>query len=803
MVGSRSVPPEEKRALDASEVRRRCAPLSFETTDDVEPLRGLLGQDRAEEALRFGVGMLRKGFNVFVLGPPGTGKHHLVRDALASRTDLGKVPDDQVYVHNFTHPDRPIAIALPPGRGAELQQAMQEVVRDLDDAIVSMFESDEFRTRRRVIEQKVEARHEEAFAKLAIEATQRSLRMLRTPAGLAFAPFVGGEVLDPDAFSKLPEEKQREVRDHLEAMENALRAIMHQVPAWRREAREELREVERELTMLVAKHQLEGVRAAFVDLSKVGAWLDAVEADIVQHVHAFIHSSGEEDGDGSESEVQAALHEHMHPALRYRVNLFVDRRGLAAAPVVEEDHPTVERLFGRTDRRAHLGALYSDFTMIKAGALHRANGGTLVVDARRMLISPAAWDSLKRALTHGEIEIESLGRVMGLTTSELDPEPIPLDVKVILVGDRHLYYLLSALDPDFDQLFKVAADFDDTVAWDDANQERLTRLIASIARADGLLPFDAGAVGRVIEQSARWAGDRRELSAELSPLSNLLREADWRARDRGAERVAAADVRGAIEARERRIGRLRERTLQRFADGTVNVRTDGAEVGQVNALSVLAIGELAFGQPSRITARVRFGKGDVIDIEREANLGGSIHTKGVMILGSYLATRYGQDSPLSVSASLVFEQSYGGVDGDSASMAELCALLSALAEVPLAQSFAMTGSVDQSGRAQAIGGANEKIEGFFDVCSARGLDGSHGVLIPEANVERLMLREDVVDAIAAGRFRVIVMRTVDDAIEALTGRAAARVHDAVEARLRTYAARGRGPSTRNGEGKTR
>ncbi len=802
MLASRSVPSDGNRALDASEVRRRCAPLSFETTDEVEPLRGLLGQDRAEEALRFGVGMFRKGFNVFVLGPPGTGKHHLVRDALASRTDLGTVPDDQVYVHNFAHPDRPIAIGLPPGRGAELQQAMQEVVRDLDDAIVAMFESDEFRTRRRVIEQRVEARHEEAFAKLAIEATQRSLRMLRTPAGLAFAPFVDGEVLDPDAFSKLPEAKQREVRDHLEAMENALRAIMHQVPAWRREAREELREVERELTLLVAKHQLAGVRAAFADLSKVGTWLDAVEADIVQHVHAFIHTSGEDDGDGSESEVQAAMHEHMHPALRYRVNLFVDRRGLAAAPVVEEDHPTVERLFGRTDRRAHLGALYSDFTMIKAGALHRANGGTLVVDARRMLISPAAWDSLKRALTHGEIEIESLGRVMGLTTSELDPEPIPLDVKVILVGDRHLYYLLSALDPDFDQLFKVAADFDDTVAWDDANQARLTRLVASIAKADGLLPFDAGAVGRVIEQSARWAGDRRELSAELSPLSNLLREADWRARDRGAERVTAADVRGAIEARERRIGRLRERTLQRFTDGTVNVRTDGAEVGQVNALSVLAIGELAFGQPSRITARVRLGKGDVIDIEREANLGGSLHTKGVMILGSFLATRYGQDTPLSVSASLVFEQSYGGVDGDSASMAELCALLSALAEIPLAQSLAMTGSVDQSGRAQAIGGANEKIEGFFDVCAARGLDGSHGVLIPEANVERLMLREDVVDAIAAGRFRVLVMRTVDDAIEALTGRPAARVHDAVEARLRTYAGRGRAPS-RNGEGKTR
>lgn len=779
---------DHPRALTPSEVRRTCPPLSFATTDEVEPLRGLLGQARAEEALRFGVGIQKKGFNVYVLGPSGTGKHHLVRDALASRQSPGPVPSDHVYVHDFSAPDRPIAIAVPPGRGADLSEAMKRVVEDLADAILAMFESDEFRTRRQVIEQKVEARHEEAFAHLAAEATRRNLRMLRTPAGLAFAPFVGGEVLDPDAFAKLPEAQQNEVRDHLEAMENALRAIMHQVPAWRREAREELRAVERELTRLVARHQLAEVRAAFADLEKVTRWLDAVEADIVQHAHAFLPR--EEDGDGAEAAMQAALSERLHPTLRYRVNLLVDRRGLEAAPVIEEDHPTVERLFGRIDRRAHLGALYSDFTMIKPGALHRANGGTLVLDAQRLLTSPAAWDSLKRALTHRQIEIESLGRVMGLTTSELDPEPIELDVKVILVGERRLYYLLAAYDPDFDQLFKVAADFDDTVPWDEAMQGDLCRLIAGMARSDGLLPLEAPAVARVIEESARWAGDRRQLSAELSPLSNLLREADWRARDRGGARIEVDDVRGAIAARDHRLGRLRERSLARFADGTLRVVTEGAVVGQVNALSVLAVGELAFGQPSRITARVRLGRGEVIDIEREASLAGSLHTKGVMILSSYLAARYGQEQPLGVAASLVFEQSYAGVDGDSASMAELCALLSALAQIPLSQSIAITGSVDQTGAAQIVGGVNEKVEGFFDVCRARGLDGTHGVLIPAPNVEWLMLREDVVEEIARGRFHLYRMSSIEDALETLTGRAPARVHEAVAARLATFGGRG-------------
>ena len=771
--------------LDASAARRRCDALPFSSTEELEPLTGLLGQERAEEALRFGVSMHRTGFNLFVLGPPGTGKHHLVRGALEHRDDPGAVPPDHVYVHCFERPDAPQAIELPAGRGAELEEAMREVVVDLPDAMRSAFESDEYRTRRRVIEQKVEARHEEAFNALSATATERGLRMMRTPAGLAFAPVQGGEVLDPEAFAELPEEEQDALRAKLSELEEALREVMQQAPSWKREAREELREIEGEMARFAVAHQLSRVREAFADQPAVTEWLAAVEDDIVEHAPLFL--GGDEDAPKDvEALVQRAMQEQMHPTVRYQVNLFVDRRELSGAPVVHEDHPTVERLFGRVERRAQFGALLSDHTMIKPGALHRANGGTLVLDARRLLGSPAAWDSLKRALTRREVEIESLGRTLGMSTSQLEPEPIPLDAKIILIGERQLYYMLAAADPDFDQLFKVAVDLDDEVPWDDAHQEGLARLVAGIVRSDELLPFAADAVGRVVEQSARWADDRRKLSTELSRLSNLLREADWQARDRGAERVGREDVVAAIEAGRRRLGRLREKTLERFADGTLRVDTTGEAVGQVNGLSVLSVGDTRFGQPSRISASVRLGKGDVVDIEREAELGGKIHSKGVLILTGFLASRYGQARPLSVSASLVFEQSYGGVDGDSASMAELCALLSALSEIPIRQSLAITGSVDQRGRSQVIGGVNEKIEGFFDVCEARQPDGVHGALIPDANVPHLMLREDVVEAIEAGRFQVFAFSNLDEALERLTGRPAEEVHAAVAARLEAY-----------------
>jgi lon-related putative ATP-dependent protease len=804
-----------KDPLPASRARRRCDPaeLRFETTAELEPLEGMLGQARAEEAMRFGVGVRHRGFNLFVLGPAGVGKHRLVADTLETRAAREPVPDDWVYVHNFEDADRPRAMRLPAGRGAALEEAMERVVEELGEAIRAAFESDEFRNRRRVIEQKVESRHEEAFSELAEKAEEKGLRLLRTPMGFAFAPVEDGEVLNPDQFGKLPAEKQEAFKKHLEEMEEELRGLMQQIPKWQREARGELKALQREVAGYAVANLMREVRAPFADLEHVTAWLEAVEKDAVEHAPAFVEVE-EREGEGPEAMVQKALSRGVGgPLSRYRVNLFVDRRAHDGAPVVHEDHPTLDRLVGRVDQRAQLGALVSDFTLIKPGALHRANGGYLVLDARRLLGSPSAYDSLKRALRRQELEIESLGKILGLSTGHLEPEPIPLDLKVVLVGERRLYYLLSALDPDFDQLFKVAADFEDDVPWDGRHLTDFARLVAGVAKAEDLLPVHRSAVARMVEHAARAAEDAKKITTNLTRVCDVLREADWRARERGAAHVEREDVQGAIEARRRRDGRLRERLLERFADGTLRLETAGERVGQVNGLSVLEIGHTRFGRPNRITCRVRLGKGEVVDIEREVELGGPLHSKGVMILSGFLGAHYGLERPLSLSASLVFEQSYGGVDGDSASLAELCALLSALADVPIQQRFALTGSVDQMGYVQAIGGVNEKIEGFFDVCRDAGLDGSHGVIIPASNVQHLMLREDVIEAIDAGKLAVHEARHVDEVIELLTGVAAGArgrdgsypedtFHGRVERRLAHFAERAKefAVPLRGGEG---
>ncbi|MEC7525942.1 MAG: ATP-binding protein [Myxococcota bacterium] len=793
--------------LPAARVRRRMDPeaLGFDSTAELEPLEGLLGQERAERAMRFGASMPRKGFNLYVLGPPGMGKHRLVREVIEAQAERGDVPSDWVYVHRFGDADRPKALAVPPGRGRALEEAMEALVEDLADVVRAAFETEEFQNRRRVIEQRIEAQHEEAFGELADRADERGLRLLRTPGGLAFAPVKDGEVLEPKTFGQLPEAEQTEVKDALTEMEEALRDLMRQAPRWQREAREALRELERELASYAIRHQLEEVREAFSDLEEVTAWLDEVEADIVEHAPALVHE------DTGEEAVKKALVGQNGPLRRYRVNLLVDRREQEGAPVVFEDHPTLERLVGRIEQRAQLGALVSDFTLIKAGALHRANGGALILDARRLLAQPSAWDSLKRALRHGEIEIESLGKTLGMSTGSLEPDPIPLSAKIVLVGDRQLYYALSALDPDFDQLFKVAADFEDEVPWDAAHVEDFARLVAGVAKGEELMPFDRGAVARLIEHAARLADHHEKLTTNLTRICDVMREADWHARERGAELAGAEDVRSAIEAQRQREGRIRERGLESFSDGTVLLTTSGEVVGQINGLSVMTLGHSRFGRPNRITCRVRIGKGEVVDIEREVQLGGPIHSKGVMILSSFLGAHYGMEHPLSLSASLVFEQSYGGVDGDSASLAELCALISALADAPIAQRFAITGSVNQMGQVQAIGGANEKVEGFFDVCRERGLDGGQGVILPAANVQHLMLREDVAAAVEEGSFSIYAVAHVDEALELLTGEPAGSrdedglysrgtIHYRVAGRLRQFAESARAFLSRPGDG---
>ncbi|MEW6272206.1 MAG: ATP-binding protein, partial [Thermodesulfobacteriota bacterium] len=595
-------------------------------------------------------------------------------------------------------------------------------------------------------------------------ARERSIALLRTPMGMGFAPMRGSEVISPEEFAKLPEEERARVARDVEALQEELQAAMAQSPKWHREALSRLKELNHEVATLAVKHLIDELRERNHDLPEILEHLGRVQEDVVENVDAFRRPS----------EVPPALLErpggdspHLH---RYQVNVLVDHSASRGAPIVYEPSPSYQNLVGRVEHMPAMGALLTDFTMIKPGALHHANGGYLLLDARKVLGQPYAWEGLKQALSAAEIRIESLGQAFSLvSTVSLEPQHIPLDVKVVLVDEPIVYYLLHALDPDFPELFKVVADFDDRMERGGDASLLYARFIATEARKRSLRPLERAAVARLIEQSARIAGDAERLTTLMRHVSDLLVESDHQAKLRGSARVEAVDVERAIEAAQRRAGRVRERFLEETVRGTLLVDTDGARVGQVNGLAVYQLGDATFGRPSRISARVSVGGGKVIDIEREVKLGGALHSKGVLILAGFLAARYGVERPLSLAGTLVFEQSYGGIDGDSASSAELYALLSALAELPIRQGMAVTGSVDQFGYVQAIGGVNEKVEGFFDLCAARGLTGTQGVLIPAANVKHLMLRRDVVVATESGAFRVHAVRHVDEGIELLTG----------------------------------
>ena len=752
---------------------RRCDPAVFEAPEGspgtngaggAEP--GMIGQDRAVEAVSFGVAIRRPGFNLYAMGPEGIGKYTLVRQVLTSRAATEPVPDDWCYVHSFADQRHPTALHLPAGEGRRFRDRMAQLDRELRAAIPAAFESEEYRNRREAIETALKERRDAALVDFERRAAARGIALLRTPVGVGLAPLKNGKVLDHADLEHLTDDEKAQLLAASTDLEQQLGELVQRTfPTWERQARAAIRQTGEEVTRRAAGHLVDEIRGEHTAHPAVLAYLDALEADVVANAEEFLSAAQPKELPS----VLAARLEDGAVFRRYGVNLFVDNAETTGAPVVFEDLPTQPNLLGRVEHTAQFGALVTDFTLIRAGALHRANGGYLVLDARRLLTQPFAWEELKRALRAGELRIEPLGDRLGLSTVSLEPEPIPLDAKIVLVGDRQVYYLLAELDPDFLELFKVQADFDEEVPRTAGAERLYGDLLRGIASREGLRAPDVSALAALVERAARLAGDADRLSTHMRRMTDLLREADDRAGAAGRDTITAVDVAGAAAAAHRRAARIHEREQEEIARGTFLLATDGELVGVANGLSVIALGEAMFGRPSRITARVALGGGEVVDIEREVALGGPIHSKGVLILSGFLAGRFGRVRPLSLRASLVFEQSYGGVEGDSATMAETCALLSAIGEVPLRQGIAMTGSLNQQGEVQAIGGVNEKIEGFFDVCAARGLTGDQGVLIPVANVPHLMLRDDVVAAVAAGRFRVWAVRTIDEALELLTG----------------------------------
>jgi predicted ATP-dependent protease len=745
----------------------RCADLSalpFETTAEIEPADSMVGQERALDAIDLGTHIGAPGFNLFVIGPSGMRMQRAVERVLAETAGERRRPSDWVYVNNFKDPRRPVAIELPVGCAGEFGEAMRGLIDDLKTALPAVFESEDYQNRRGAIDQAFQTKQAEAFTAVRDKATAKEIAILRTPMGFALAPMQKGQPIPPEELRTWPEASRHEIEATIEELEKDLDHVVRQLPQWETERRDELRKLNRETAGFAIGHFIDTAEKRFTDIPKIVEHLEDIRADLIENVAMFVLKGDGEEGSHGEEQLGG-------PFDRYQVNVLVHHPGGEPdIPIVEELHPTLGNLLGSIEYVSQHGVLVTNFRLIKAGAIHRANGGFLLLDARSLLTEPFSWSALKRTLRQRVIRIEELGRFIGFTsTVSLEPDSIPLNVKVVLFGDRLLYYLLASFDPDLAEHFKVLADLEDDVNRNPQSEAAHARVIAALVRRHNLKPVDRGGAALLIEHAARLADHANKLTLVVDQLDDILAEADFWSGKAGRAVTTRADVDVAIAQKIRRSSRLRDRAQESILDRVALIDTSGARIGQINGLSVAELAGSRFGRPTRITCRVRPGSGKVVDIEREVELGGPIHSKGVLILSGFLAGRYALDTPMSLFASLVFEQSYGGVEGDSASSAELYALLSALAELPLRQDFAVTGSVNQQGEVQAIGGVNEKIEGFFDICQKRGLTGTQGVLIPEANVQHLMLRHDVIDACTRGKFLVYSVATIDQGIALLTG----------------------------------
>jgi len=764
------------RELTPDEAYRVCdtSAFDFTSTAGLPELTEIIGQARAVSSVAFGMGIHNDGYNIYAAGPTGTGKASTVYDFLSRQAASQPAPDDWIYVHNFAQPHRPNAVGLSAGKAKEFRKDMEKLVEDLQAAITHAFESEEYDKQKRAIAQQISGLQEAKLSALGQKAETENFTMVHTPAGLAFAPKTAeGETMSREIYDGLPPDEQKRIDQGLEALNEELQQVMRLVRQDERSGREAVRELDREVTTFAAKHLVDEVCERWCTVPEMLDYLHAVLADVLENADDFKKS--EDDTPVMFMGIPVSARQRSEGAFRkYKINVLVDNSSETGAPVVTESNPVMQNLVGRVEHQAQFGALVTDFNMIKPGALHKANGGFLVLEARELLMKPYSWDALKRTLKTGEIRVEDIAQQMGFaTTATLDPEPIPFKAKIVLIGEPFIYYLLYTQDPDFQELFKVKADFDTVVERTPENEQLYARFIGQVGRQRDLVPFSPGAVARVIEHCSRLVEDQRKMTTRFIDVADLMTESSYWAqhgrRSRRKALVQHADVQKAIDQRIYRSNQIEERVREAITDAVLMVDTRGAVVGQVNGLSVSSIGDYAFGRPSRITATHRLGDGELVDIEREVEMGGPIHSKGVLILAGYLGAKYASDRPLSLSARLVFEQSYSGVEGDSASSAELYALLSSLSGVPIQQRFAVTGSVNQRGQIQAIGGVNEKVEGYFAVCQAIGLTGDQGVLIPKANVRNLMLSEKVRGVMGKGRFHIFPVSTVDEGITLLTG----------------------------------
>ncbi|MDR0372923.1 MAG: AAA family ATPase [Nitrososphaerota archaeon] len=743
--------------------------MHCESTQDLRPLTEIIGQDRAVRALKFGLGIKDHGFNVYVAGYPGTGRKTAVKNFVEAQAKVQPVPSDWLYVNNFSNQYEPKAIELPQGKGKEFRDDMKNFIENIKNALPKAFESEDYITKREATLRGIENKRKQLIDQLTTKAQSEGFVIQTTPVGLLLIPVLDGKPLSEEEMLALPQDIKIKLSEKREKLEKEFSYTMRQLIDMERQIHNTLKKLNKEVALYAIGNQVQSILEKYQTVSEVTAYLETVENDILDNLQQFTRRN-------NEPQQQMPLPMpwmREDPYKKYEVNVVIDNSETKGAPVIMETNPTYHNLLGRTEKEAQFGSLTTDFSMIRGGSIHKANGGYLIVPVEELLRSPFSYDGLKRNLKDGHMIIEEPEERYGfLSVKTIKPQPIPLTAKIILIGDPNIYQMMFSLDPDFRELFKIKAEFDTTMPRTDERVKAYATFVCTLCDREHLKHLDGSGLAKIIEYSSRIVEDQQKLSTQFSLIADVIRESNFYASEDKSEVITAEHIKRAVEEKIFRSKLVQEKIQEMISRGFFLIDTTEQKVGQVNGLSVMSLGDFSFGIPSRVTASIGLGREGVVDIEREAKMGGPIHTKGVLILSGYINDKYARDKPLSLSARLVFEQSYSGVEGDSASSTELYSILSSLSGIPIKQNIAVTGSVNQKGEVQAIGGVNEKIEGFYEVCKAKGLTGEHAVMIPESNVQNLMLKEEVVDAVKEGKFNIYSVKTVDEGIEVLTGKKA-------------------------------
>lgn len=778
------------RKLTPAELKQCCDPsiFKFRSTDELEPLSDIIGQERAVRAMEFGLKINHKGYNIFMTGLTGTGKTSYAKAVVAETARKRPIPDDIIYVYNFTNPEKPVALNLPAGRGTEFSQDMENLIAEIKEEIFRAFDNEEFEHQKQIVIDKYQKLSLEILEKLDDMAKQEGFTLQKSAQGIATIPLSEGKAMSQEEFEALSDDERKELERKNRALQVKIDEALRRIRVLDRKAREELNQLESDIALATIDPIFEEVTEKYKDFEDIMSYLKAVKEDIIKNLSYF--RTGKEKFEATETLLpswkQSGNQEDF--LTRYRINVFVDNGKTEGAPVVFETNPTYYNLFGKIEGRAQFGTVVTDFTMIRSGAVQRASGGYLILQAQDLFKDLLAWDTLKRVLINGEARVENIGeQYTTVPTITLKPKPLPVNLKVILIGTPYIYMILNTYDEDFKKLFKIKVDFDTEMDKTPENLKSYAAFISHICRDHQLIHFDPSGVAAVVDYSSRLAQDQCKLSTLFNEIVEVLYEASTWAALEGSGIVTREFVQKAVEEKVYRSNRVEEKLFSMIKNGEILVDTEGTAIGQVNGLSVLDVGDYVFGQPSRITATTYVGDSGVINIEREAKLSGQIHDKAVMILSGYMGEKYAKEMPLAISASIAFEQSYGGIEGDSATCAELVALLSSIARVPVRQDLAVTGSLNQHGQVQPVGGTTYKVEGFYHTCVVKGLTGTQGVVLPHQNVRNLMLKPEVLEAIEKGKFHIYSAETIDDVIEIMTGIPADKFHEKVQDALREMA----------------